>query len=364
MQGNMIARRRRRPGPASLYADLSELVDGSGPLPVPGRRGQVAHRRRPAPGAARGGVLPARSATASEIALEGGVDLNIPVPRRSPWRERRPSRSRPPCAGPETADRLRFRRGAQRDEHRRHRRRQRQFPPGHRQGCPSRRGPPAGRRRDLGRSAADHQVRLPERRRALRQRQRLLRVNSSGTAQADEVLKDAQTTRPRRPPRGVVRAAARWLRRLPHRIRRQSTASHGESVARIDGIFVLEFSAEGFNVALFGEPNGPVVARLDCQSGRPGAGSWVRRPRLPGDPQNGIAADLVLTADANSPWGWPPHADAVFIVNTTGEPVTFDIPGGPGPQSPHGPLRHHPQGRATQPRRRPPALRPQPASMN
>src|SRR4029453_6281472 len=48
--------------------------------------------------------------------------------------------------------------------------------------------------------------------------------------------------------------------------------------------------------------------------------------------KDGIAADMVLTADANLPLNLAHlDADAVFIVNTTGKAVKFDIPGGLAP---------------------------------
>jgi hypothetical protein len=103
-----------------------------------------------------------------------------------------------------------------------------------------------------------------------------------------------------------------------------------ESVALLQGIFVLEFSAEqGFNVTLFREQNGKVVpATLKLGP----AGSPLLEfdvlgfLAIHGD---GFAADLVLSANADLPLGLASlEAKAVFVVNTTGHVVSFNIPGG------------------------------------
>ena len=110
------------------------------------------------------------------------------------------------------------------------------------------------------------------------------------------------------------------------------TFAESESVFEMSGVFVLEFSADGFNVAVFREVGGtvlPATFRLG-PLGNPFlefnvfAFLAIR--------SNGIAANLVLTLNVSAPGPLTGlislDARFVFVVNTTGEEVTFDLPGG------------------------------------
>jgi len=158
----------------------------------------------------------------------------------------------------------------------------------------------------------------------------LLRINSSKEAKPDEVLKDVDGSQLL-----VALPAESFALRLDGGIdfridfNGNGTFAESESVFQIGGIFVLEFSAEGFNVAIFDERNNVVVpAGLALgPKNRPllefGVLGFMAIRR------NGIAADLVLTANASLPLDLASiNATAVFIVNTTGEDVVFEIPGG------------------------------------
>jgi Ca2+-binding RTX toxin-like protein len=158
----------------------------------------------------------------------------------------------------------------------------------------------------------------------------LLRINSSKVDKPDEVLKDVDGN-----PLPVALPAESFALRLDGGIdfridfNGNGTFAESESVFQIGGIFVLEFSAEGFNVAIFDERNNVVVpAGLTLgPKNRPllefGVLGFMAIRR------NGLAADLVLTANASLPLDLASiDATAVFIVNTTGEDVVFEIPGG------------------------------------
>ena len=73
---------------------------------------------------------------------------------------------------------------------------------------------------------------------------------------------------------------------------------------------------------------------------------------------NGIAADLVLTTNTSLPLGLASvDATAVFIVNTTGDDVVFEIPGGAtDPNRPTGPVLDDPERSTCQPERDPQPL--------
>jgi hypothetical protein len=108
------------------------------------------------------------------------------------------------------------------------------------------------------------------------------------------------------------------------------TFAEAESVFQIGGVFVLEFSAEqGFNVAIFDEDDSQIVP----------AGLTLGPKNSPlvefsvlgflAIRSDGIAADLVLTTNKSLPLGLASiNATAVFIVNTTGVDVVFEIPEG------------------------------------
>ena len=107
-----------------------------------------------------------------------------------------------------------------------------------------------------------------------------------------------------------------------------SNFDEDESVFRIGGIFVLEFSAaQGFNVAIFDDQGGSVVP-ASLTLGPPDQpllefgvlGFLAIR-------SGGFAADLVLTFDAALPGDLASiKGTAVLIVNTTGRDVIFEIP--------------------------------------
>jgi len=168
----------------------------------------------------------------------------------------------------------------------------------------------------------------------------LLRINSSEDAKPDEVLKAVGGSDLR-----VALPAESFALRLDGGIDFRidfdgdRTFAESESVFQVGGIFVLEFSAEqGFNVAIFDERDNVVVP----------AGLTLGPKNSPllefgvlgfmAIRRKGIAADLVLTANASLPLDLASiDATAVFIVNTTGEEVVFEIAGGaPDPNRPTG----------------------------
>ena len=106
-----------------------------------------------------------------------------------------------------------------------------------------------------------------------------------------------------------------------------------ESVFLIEGIFVLEFSAEqGFNVALFRDIGGGLVGPATLQLGPANCrfltfnvfGFLAIR-------SDGFAANLILSLDVALPGPLSGlislSAEFIFIVNTTGGEIQFDIPG-------------------------------------
>ena len=113
-----------------------------------------------------------------------------------------------------------------------------------------------------------------------------------------------------------------------------------ESVFLLEGIFVLEFSAEqGFNVAVFrevGESVGPATLKIGPASSPflqfDVFGFLAIRPL-------GIAANMILSLDASLPGALASVANLngqfVFMVNTTFTDVSFTIPGNAaGPNRP------------------------------
>jgi len=159
----------------------------------------------------------------------------------------------------------------------------------------------------------------------------LLRINSSSEAKPDEILKDVDAN-----PIPVALPAESFALRLDGDVDFRidfdddDTFADSESVFQVGGIFVLEFSAaQGFNVAIFDE-EGNTVVPASLRLGPKNSpllefgvlGFLAIR-------SGGIAADLVLTTDKSLPLGLARiEATAVFIVNTTGVDVVFDIPGG------------------------------------
>jgi Ca2+-binding RTX toxin-like protein len=112
------------------------------------------------------------------------------------------------------------------------------------------------------------------------------------------------------------------------------TFTSNESVFLVDGILVMEISGEqGFNVAIFDVSGTNTIVAAKLSIGPAGS------PLLVFDVfgflairANGIAANLVLSVSANQTGPLSSvvsfSADAVFILNTTGTEITFDIPGG------------------------------------
>lgn len=159
----------------------------------------------------------------------------------------------------------------------------------------------------------------------------LLRINSSGEAKPDEILRDVEDN-----PVPVALPAESFALRLDGDVdfridfNLDGTFAESESVFQIAGTFVLEFSPAGFNVALFRDDGTgvPVPATLTLgPKDRPlfdfGVLGFLAIR------EDGIAADLVLDAYADLPLDLASiDATAVFIVNTTGDVVEFKIPGG------------------------------------
>jgi len=102
----------------------------------------------------------------------------------------------------------------------------------------------------------------------------------------------------------------------------------GVSVFLIEGIFVLEFSPGGFNAAVFSIDGGEIKAAV-LRLG-PKGNAFIEFQvfaflAIRGD---GFAAHLAMSADADLLGLASINAAAVFIVNTTGKDVVFEIPGG------------------------------------
>ena len=105
----------------------------------------------------------------------------------------------------------------------------------------------------------------------------------------------------------------------------------------IGGIFVLDFSPDGFNIAIFDE----VLINEGTPEEELTIGAATLRFGLVEFPlfevnvqgflairETGIAASLILGLDAGIGDFFKLQGDAVFVVNTTGEEVIFDVPGG------------------------------------
>ena len=161
----------------------------------------------------------------------------------------------------------------------------------------------------------------------------LLRINSSGSDKPAEHLRDVHGNIIT-----VALPAESFALRLDGSVdfRIDFNGNHtyalNESAFLAEGIFVLEFSAEqGFNVAIFNEGAGGTIAPATLQLGPSGNrlltfevfGFLAIR-------DDGFAANMVLTTERTLPLGLASvDATAVLIVNTTGDTVTFVIPGGP-----------------------------------
>jgi Ca2+-binding RTX toxin-like protein len=166
----------------------------------------------------------------------------------------------------------------------------------------------------------------------------VLRINSSDTAKPDEVLQDSMGHE-----HSVALPAGSYALRFDgnadFRIdsNNNGTFAVDESVALLTGTFVLEFSPNGFNVALFAVQNGNIVpASIDIG---PSSGRFLHFgvQGFLAIRSGGIAADMVLTVNADLPLGLATlDADAVWVVNTTGSAVTFNIPAGVDPDRPLG----------------------------
>jgi len=104
---------------------------------------------------------------------------------------------------------------------------------------------------------------------------------------------------------------------------------NGKSVFLIEGIFVLEFSAEqGFNVAVFSEDNGNVQAATLRLGPEGNAFIEFQVFAFLAIRSDGFAAHLAMSVDWDLLGLASIEATAVFIVNTTGDDVVFEIPGG------------------------------------
>lgn len=111
-----------------------------------------------------------------------------------------------------------------------------------------------------------------------------------------------------------------------------------ESMALFQGVFVVDFSAEqGFNVAFFRENTPGVITPATIQLGPPALLSGARL--LTAEAlgflalrSKGVAADIYVGLTAQSPplpLGLAKlTGQAVLIANTTGQPVSFTVPGG------------------------------------
>ena len=168
----------------------------------------------------------------------------------------------------------------------------------------------------------------------------LLRINSTDEVQPDEVLEDVHGNDV-----FVALPAESFALRLNGEVdfridhNNNGTFTPGESAFQVVGTFVLEFSSNGFNVALFKEGANQTAAPASLKLGPKGStllefgvlGFLAIR-------DNGFAADLVLSAEANLPLGLASISGAaVLVVNTTREEIVFEIPGaGVDPNRPNG----------------------------
>ena len=163
----------------------------------------------------------------------------------------------------------------------------------------------------------------------------LLRINSTAAAKPAEVLQNAtgDDVVVELPARSV---ALRLDGSADFRIdfNKNGTFTTDESVGLFQGTFVIELTEEqGFNVALFSEDRTVTPTKIVPAILKLGpAGSPLLQFGVLGFLAirgNGVAADLVLSAKAGLPGNYASlEAAAVFIINTTGTDVTFNIPGG------------------------------------
>ncbi len=159
----------------------------------------------------------------------------------------------------------------------------------------------------------------------------LLRINSTDDSTLEETLRDVDNN-----PIVVGLPADSFALRLDGNV---DFRIQDASVFQIIGSFVLEFSPNGFNVALFSDNGSGIPQPASLRIGP--TGSSLLEFQVLGFlaiRDEGFAADLVLTADASLPLDLATlEGRAVFIVNTTGEAIQFDIPGdGTDPNRPTG----------------------------
>ena len=167
----------------------------------------------------------------------------------------------------------------------------------------------------------------------------LLRINTADVDKPDIELTDATGA-----PVTVALPAESFALRLDGSVdfridyNADGTFAESESSFEIVGTFVLEFSPNGFNVALFGEEEDGTVVPANLSLGV--AGNTLLNFGVLGFlaiRDNGFASNLVLSVDASLPGGLASVAGAaVLVVNTTEEEVVFEIPGGSDPSRPGG----------------------------
>ena len=160
----------------------------------------------------------------------------------------------------------------------------------------------------------------------------LLRINSSGSDKPAEVLSNVNGD-----PVVVALPAQSFALRLDGSVdfridfNGDQDYTLSESAFLAEGIFVLEFSAEqGFNVALFNEGSGGTITAATLELGP--AGNRLLEFDVFGFlaiRDDGFAANMVLSTDRSLPLDLASiEATAVLVVNTTGRDVSFTIPGG------------------------------------
>lgn len=160
----------------------------------------------------------------------------------------------------------------------------------------------------------------------------LLRINTSASDKPAEILRDVGNNTVL-----VALPAQSFALRLDGSVdfRIDFNGDHNfalsESAFLVEGIFVLEFSAEqGFNVAIFDEGGGGTVAPATLQLGPAGNRllTWDVFAFL-AIRSDGFAANMVLSTNRALPLDLASlEATAALVVNTTGRDVSFTIPGG------------------------------------
>ena len=150
----------------------------------------------------------------------------------------------------------------------------------------------------------------------------LLRINSTNQDKPAEVLRDVNGNLV-----SVALPSQSFALRLDGAV---DFRIQNASVFQVSGIFVLELSSLGFNVAMFDEGPGGTLLPASLELGPDGHELLTFDVfgflAIRGD---GFAASLVLSADAALPLNLASiEATAVLVVNTTGRDVSFSIPGG------------------------------------